>query len=171
MVGLTACECSFAAFDERGLCTTCGGRVDGVEASSDEERACNLANGVLAVIPRSPNQLEQLAELLSRVDATEAVRARARTLVAAVVESDGNQVNEPPKQRSRLYPFDQSVESAPRPRGVRVAAALERALRNAPEAKTYTEDAVIVFDVLRRWYGDGARDVLRAALELAEVAK
>jgi hypothetical protein len=55
------------------------------------------------------------------------------------------------------------------PRGPRVAAALERALRNAPEAKTYTEDAVFVFDVMRRWYGDGAKHVLRAALELAEV--
>jgi hypothetical protein len=55
--------------------------------------------------------------------------------------------------------------------GKRVAAALERALRKAPEATTYTADAVVVLDVMRRWYGDGAKDVLRAALELAEVAK
>lgn len=54
-------------------------------------------------------------------------------------------------------------------KGSRVAASLERALRNAPEATKHAADAVIVFDVLRRWYGDGAKDVLTAALELAKV--
>lgn len=58
-----------------------------------------------------------------------------------------------------------------KPKGQRVAAALERALRTAPEAAKHVEDAVIVFDVMRRWYGDEAKAVLRAALELAEVAE
>lgn len=55
------------------------------------------------------------------------------------------------------------------PKGKQVAAALERALRAAPESTTHVADAVIVFDVMRRWYGDGAKHVLRAALELAEL--
>lgn len=54
-------------------------------------------------------------------------------------------------------------------KGKQVAAALERALRKAPEATTHVSDAVIVFDVLRRWYGDDAQHVLTAALEIAKV--
>jgi hypothetical protein len=54
-------------------------------------------------------------------------------------------------------------------RGRQVAEALDVALRDAPEAKANVEDAVIVFNLLRQWYGAEARDVLRAALELAEV--
>ena len=53
----------------------------------------------------------------------------------------------------------------------KVAAALERALRNAAEAKDFVSDAVVIQEVLRRWYGDAAELVLVAALELERATK
>lgn len=46
----------------------------------------------------------------------------------------------------------------------RLGTAIERALRTLPTPGTYMDDAIVLIKVLRRWYGDEARNVLQTAL-------
>lgn len=72
----------------------------------------------------------------------------------------------PVEIRDRLESSDELHDILDR---AELAGALNQALREAPEAKASVDDAAIVLSVLRQWYGAEAVDVLRAALELAQV--